>query len=89
MGSNYDYTYDYDVTDPNKNNRTARNNPGNYTQRTAGNQSNYASTHSTFGRSSNMDPLTNLQHDRIWHKLYDPLEADKSSIESEAQVCSI
>lgn len=89
MGSNYDYTYDYDVNNSNKQNRTARSNntAGNYTHRTAGNQSNYAPSSSTFGRASNMDPLVNLQHDRIWHKLYDPTEIDKSANEAEAQVC--
>lgn len=85
MGSNYDYTYDYEVNDSNKSNRNTRN-AGQQGQRTARNQSNYAAPHSTFGRSNNMDSLANLQHDRIWHKLYDPLEMDKASHENEAQV---
>ncbi|CAF3838511.1 unnamed protein product [Rotaria sordida] len=85
MGSNYDYTYEYEVTDSNKHNRTSRHNTGRQNQRTTGNQSNYATSHSTFGRSSNMDPLTNLQNDRIWNKLYDPSQIDKTAHENEIQ----
>lgn len=80
MGTTYEYTYEYEVTDSNKHNR----NTGNHTQRTTGQHTNYTA----LPRSSNMDPLVNLQHDRIWHKLYDPLNTDKSSHETEAQVCS-
>ncbi|CAF2393568.1 unnamed protein product [Rotaria sp. Silwood2] len=86
MGSNYDYTYEYELTDSNKHNRTNRDNTGRHTQRTAGNQPNLTAAHSTFSRSSNMDPLVNLQHDRIWHKLYDPPEADKTTHENEVQI---
>ncbi|CAF1953415.1 unnamed protein product [Rotaria magnacalcarata] len=85
MGSNYDYTYDYEVNDSHKHSRTARDNTGQHGQRTARNQSNYAANHSTFSRANNMDTLANFQHDRIWHKLYDPLETDKTSQDNEVQ----
>ncbi|CAF1194818.1 unnamed protein product, partial [Didymodactylos carnosus] len=39
---------------------------------------------STTNRSAN-DPLANLQHDRIWHKLYDPSHQDKANHETEIQ----
>jgi hypothetical protein len=78
MGTTYEYNYDYEVTDSKKNNP----NPGTRsTQRTTGQQSNYAGSYAP--RSSNMDPMVNLQHDRIWHKLYDPLNTDKSPHETE------
>jgi hypothetical protein len=88
MGTTYEYTYDYDVKDSNKNNRSTGNTGGN-TQRTAGNQSNYSTNRSAISRPSNMDPLVNLQKDRIWHKLYDPPNTDKTPQETESQVCSI
>ncbi|CAF0879530.1 unnamed protein product [Rotaria sp. Silwood1] len=85
MGSNYDYTYEHEVTDSNKHHRTTRDNTGRHNQRTTGNQSSYAPSHSTFSRSNNMDPLANLQNDRIWHKLYDPPDTDKTTHENEVQ----
>ena len=87
MGTTYEYTYDYDVKDSKGggggNNNNTRN-PGNRTQRTAGHQSNHSS-HAPLHRPG-MDPLVNLQHDRIWNKLYDPQNMDKSGHEAEAQV---
>ena len=88
MGSTYDYTYEYEMTDTNKPHRTARSNTGNYTQRATNQQTNYATTFATSNRSSAMDPLMNLQHDRIWHKLYDPPDQHKGTYETEIQVCS-
>lgn len=88
MGTTYEYTYEYEVTDTNKHHRNANDNSGMYTQRTLGHQSNYgtaAPAHTS--RSSTMDALQNLQHDRIWHKLYDPSELDKVAHEAEIQVC--
>ena len=86
MGTTYEYTYEYEVTDSNKHNRNTAN-TGSHTQRTAGHQSNYSSSHATaVNRPGNMDPLVNLQKDRIWHKLYDPPNTDKSSHETEVQV---
>ena len=83
MGTTYEYTYEYEVTDSNKHGRS---NAGNYTQRTAGTQSHYGSTVASSSRTNLMDPLANLQHDRIWHKLYDPLDVDKANHEVEIQV---
>jgi len=82
MGTTYEYTYEYEVTDSNKHSR----NTGAESQRTGGHRSNYAASHATVSRP-NMDPLMNLQHDRIWNKLYDPLNTEKSSHEAEVQVC--
>lgn len=82
MGTTYEYTYEYEVADSNKQNR----NTGAESQRTAGNRSNHTGSHPTWNRP-NMDPLMNLQHDRIWNKLYDPLNTDKTSHEAEVQVC--
>lgn len=84
MATTYEYTYDYDVQDSKGGNNNNRN-QGNRTQRTAGHQSNHSS-HAPLHRPSGMDPLFNLQHDRIWNKLYDPLNTDKSGHETEAQV---
>lgn len=87
MGTTYEYTYEYDVQDSkhhNSNNNSR--NPGNRTQRTAGHQSNHSSSHAPLNRPSGMDPLVNLQHDRIWHKLYDLPNTEKNSNETEAQV---
>lgn len=78
MGTTYEYTYEYDVQDS-KNNRNSRN-TGNRSQRTT-----HSNPHAPLNRPG-MDPLINLQHDRIWNKLYDPLNADKNSTETEAQV---
>jgi hypothetical protein len=84
MGTTYEYTYEYEVADSNKHNRAT----GGNTHRTTGHQSSHGASNSTVSRpSNNMDPLVNLQHDRIWHKLYDPIGSDKTSIETEAQVC--
>ncbi|CAF3646864.1 unnamed protein product [Adineta steineri] len=89
MGTTYEYTYEYNVADSNKNHRahagnTGGNpNTGHSTQRTAGQQqSNFGSTSH---RTNNNDPLVNLQHDRIWNKLYDPLNQDKSAHGAEIQ----
>jgi hypothetical protein len=84
MGTTYEYTYDYDMNDSNKHNRNTGNTGGN-TQRTAGHQSTHSTAHSMRG-PSNMDPLVALQKDRIWTKLYDPQNTDKSSHETEVQV---
>jgi len=86
MGTTYEYTYEYDVADSNKQNRNTGN-TGTNAQRNTGHPSSYATSHSTFTRSSNMDPLVNLQHDRIWNKLYDPLNTEKTPHETEIQVC--
>lgn len=83
MATTYEYTYEYDTQD-NKGNNNSRN-PGNRTQRTAGHSSNFSS-HAPLNRPSGMDPLINLQHDRIWNKLYDPTNTDKTSQDAEAQV---
>lgn len=84
MATTYDYTYEYEVTDTNKNNRS--NAAGHYTHRNAGPQSHYGLTAPPSSRTNPLDPLANLQHDRIWHKLYDPLSMDKASHEVEIQV---
>jgi hypothetical protein len=84
MGTTYEYTYEYEVTDPKKNNRGAGN-TARRTQRTTGQQSSHATSHSTLNRPANMDPLVNLQHDRIWNKLYDPLNLDKGPQDTEAK----
>jgi hypothetical protein len=76
MGTTYEYTYEYEVTDTNKHNRTG----GNYAHRSTGHPSQYGV------RTNPVDPLANLQHDRIWHKLYDPLDMDKAIHETEIQV---
>ena len=82
MGTTYDYVYEYDVTDSNRNNRSQKNPTQSFQQSTY-----HPPAASTFGRANNMDPLVNLQHDRIWTKLYDPQGADKVNNETEAQVC--
>ena len=86
MSTTYDYVYEYDVTDSNRNHRA----PGGYSQKNPTQQQStyHPPAASTFGRSNNMDPLVNLQHDRIWTKLYDPASVDKANTETEAQVCS-
>jgi hypothetical protein len=87
MGTTYEYTYDYEVTDTNKHHRNPNENLRNYAQRTTGHRSNYGISVPQPNRTSMMDSLANLQHDRIWHKLYDPLELNKLSHETEIQVC--
>ena len=93
MSTTYDYVYDYEGNDSNRNNRKTGATGGSYNQNPARNQVNYHST-TTAGtipysnRLNNMDPLVNLQHDRIWHKLYDPQDSDKVSQDAENQVCS-
>jgi len=82
MGTTYEYTYEYEVTDTNKHHRNTNENIGDYTQRT-----NYGVTAPYRSRESTLDSLANLQHDRIWHKLYDPSELDKVAHETEIQVC--
>ena len=85
MGTTYEYTYEYEVTDANKHGRSNAT-AGNYSQRTAGLHSNYGNALSLPVRPNVTDPLANLQHDRIWHKLYDPLGAEKALQEVEIQV---
>jgi hypothetical protein len=84
MGTTYEYTYDYEVTDTNKHNRSYGANAGNYSQRTTGH---HGISVPQPNRTSMMDSLANLQHDRIWHKLYDPLDMNKATHEAEIQVC--
>jgi hypothetical protein len=84
MGTTYEYTYEYEVTDTNKH---RRNTNDNFSQRAIGHQSNYGISAPYTNRTNMVDPLANLQHDRIWHKLYDPLELDKAAHETEIQVC--
>ncbi len=86
MGTTYEYTYEYEVTDTNKHHRNTGDNYGNYTQRTTGQQTNYGLNAPHTSRASGMDALANLQHDRIWHKLYDPQELDKTAHEAQIQV---
>ncbi len=81
MGTTYEYTYEYEVSDSNKHARSTGGNTGSHSHRTTGHHSNFGTSH------ANMDPLINLQHDRIWNKLYDPLNIDKASQETETQVC--
>jgi len=85
MGSTYEYVYEYEVPSNTRTQRTTGATGTSYQQRSAVQQPVYHQTASTFGRSNNMDPLVNLQHDRIWHKLYDPIGSDKASNETEAQ----
>lgn len=87
MGTTYEYTYEYEVADSNKHPRNTAGNTGSQSHRTTGNHSNHGTSHATLNRPANMDPLVNLQHDRIWNKLYDPLNIDKGPGETEAQVC--
>jgi hypothetical protein len=82
MGTTYEYTYEYEVTDSNKQHR----NTGAESQRTGGNRTNYTGSTTLWNRPA-MDPLMNLQHDKIWNKLYDPLNTEKASQEAEVQVC--
>lgn len=37
-------------------------------------------------RSNPLDPLVNLQHDRIWSKLYDPNDIERLTHQTEIQV---
>jgi hypothetical protein len=85
MGTTYEYNYDYEVNDSKKPNLSTAN-TGSRTQRTAGSQPNYGIPHASLNRSGNMDPLINLQHDRIWNKLYDPLNTEKTPHDAEVQV---
>jgi hypothetical protein len=88
MGTTYEYTYEYEVTDTNKQHRNPGSNLGSYAQRTTGqNQTHYGIAAAHTNRTNMMDSLANLQHDRIWHKLYDPLNADKATHDAEIQVC--
>jgi hypothetical protein len=86
MGTTYEYIYEYEVTDANKHYRRTNDNIGNYAQRTRY-QTNYGTSLPRVSRSNAMDSLANLQHDRIWHKLYDPLELNKTAHEAAIQVC--
>ncbi|CAF2522135.1 unnamed protein product [Rotaria sp. Silwood2] len=85
MGTTYDYTYEYEVTDTNRHHRTTGGNGGNYTQRAVGHQPHYGVSLPHASRTDMMDSLANLQHDRIWHKLYDPLDMNKTTHETEIQ----
>jgi hypothetical protein len=87
MATRYEYTYEYEITNPDKNNRTSVGNPGNYTQRTVGQPSHSRVPAPHTSRSDMVDPLVNLQHDRIWNKLYDPISMDKQTHDIEIQVC--
>ena len=83
MGTTYEYTYEYEVTDTNKHHRNVNDN-----QRTTGYHTNTGIAPAHTSRSSTMDALAALQHDRIWHKLYDPQELDRVNHEAEIQVCA-
>ena len=87
MGTTYEYTYEYEVTDTNKHHRNANDTTGHYTQRSTGYPTNNGVAAAHTSRSSTMDALAALQHDRIWHKLYDPLELDRLNHDAEIQVC--
>lgn len=86
MGTTYEYTYEYEVTDTNKHHRNANDTMGHHTQRATGYPTNNAVAAAHTSRSSTMDALAALQHDRIWHKLYDPLELDRVNHDAEIQV---
>ena len=83
MGTTYEYNYEYDVADNNKN-RSHNETTGHFPQRTT--QHGVTAAHTS--RTNVLDSLAALQHDRIWHKLYDPLELDKTAHEAEIQVCN-
>jgi hypothetical protein len=85
MGTTYEYTYEYEVSDTNKRNRVNATG-GNYTHRSTGHQSQYNTIVPPSGRTNPTDPLANLQNDRIWHKLYDPLDVGKATHDIEVQV---
>ena len=86
METTYDYTYEYEVTDTGKHHRTTGRNAGNYSHRTIERQQNYGTSVPYTGRTNMMDTLANLQHDRIWHKLYDPVDIKKTIHDTEIQV---
>ncbi|CAF0830802.1 unnamed protein product [Rotaria sp. Silwood1] len=86
MGTTYDYTYEYEVTDKNRHHRTTGGNAEHYTQRAVGHQPHYGVSLPHASRTDMMDSLANLQHDRIWHKLYDPLDMHKATHETEIQI---
>jgi hypothetical protein len=81
MGTTYEYAYDYEAADNNKHHRNPNDSSVHYNQRT---HHGISAPHTS--RTNMMDSLAALQHDRIWHKLYDPLELDKSAHETEIQV---
>lgn len=83
MGTTYEYTYEYEITDPTKG---ARNTGGTTQRSVAHSHPGGIIAHSS--RSDMVDPLANLQHDRIWTKLYDPVSMDKAQHDIEIQVCS-
>jgi hypothetical protein len=84
MGTTYEYNYEYEVGDNNKHHRNPNDKSSHYHQRT---HHGVAPAHAS--RTNMMDSLAALQHDRIWHKLYDPLELDKTAHETEIQVCNL
>ncbi|CAF0946446.1 unnamed protein product [Adineta ricciae] len=83
MGTTYEYTYEYEISDPSKG---ARNTGGTTQRSVAHSHPGGIIAHSS--RSDTIDPLANLQHDRIWSKLYDPVTTDKAQHDIEIQVCS-
>jgi hypothetical protein len=83
MGTTYEYNYEYEVADNNKNRSPVNDNTGHFPRQT---QHGVAAAHTS--RTNMMDSLAALQHDRIWHKLYDPLELDRTVHEAEIQVCN-
>ena len=87
MGTTYEYTYEYEVGDSNKHQRTNNESSNHFTQRSLGYQPNHGGPAPQPSRSNMMDSLVNLQHDRIWNKLYDPTELSKTAHETEIQVC--
>ncbi|CAF1579535.1 unnamed protein product [Adineta ricciae] len=80
MGTTYEYTYEYEITDPSKG---ARNTGGTTQRSVAHSHPGGIIAHSS--RSDTVDPLANLQHDRIWTKLYDPVSTDKAQHDIEIQ----
>lgn len=87
MSTTYDYSYDYDVDHSNRNTRKTTNNNQPSNRYSNNHQTNPAVSTTTYSdRLNNMDPLVNLQHDRIWNKLYDPVDSDRIAHDAEAQV---
>lgn len=85
MGTTYEYTYEYEVSDGSRNQRNFNDTATHYSQRPP----RHGVTAPNASRTSMMDSLVNLQHDRIWNKLYDPLELSKAAHETEIQVCIV
>jgi hypothetical protein len=83
MGTVYEYVYEYDVPVTTRNQRSTIVTEV-YNQHPSTRQTIYNNT--TSSRTNAADPLSNMQHDRIWQKLYDPLDSDKASHDAEVQV---